>query len=61
MNEDRKKWRWWRIDLTGLTVCVGLTGLVYAMFETSSFHDELCALEKLSAAGVFGRIVYSDG
>ncbi len=35
--------------------------LVYAMFETSVFHDDLYAMEKLYAAGVFGRIVYSEG
>jgi predicted dehydrogenase len=36
-------------------------GLVYAMFETSVFHDDLYAMEKLQAADVFGRIVYSEG
>lgn len=35
--------------------------LVYAMFETSVFHDDLYAMEKLFAADVFGRIVYSEG
>ncbi|MBN1852420.1 MAG: Gfo/Idh/MocA family oxidoreductase [Pirellulales bacterium] len=35
--------------------------LVYAMFETSVFHDDLYAMEKLYAADVFGRIVYSEG
>ena len=36
-------------------------GLVYAMFETSVFHDDLYAMEKLYAADVFGHIVYSEG
>jgi predicted dehydrogenase len=36
-------------------------GLVYAMFETSVFHDDLYAMEKLHAADVFGHIVYSEG
>lgn len=36
-------------------------GLVYAMFETSVFHDDLYAMEKLYAANVFGRIVFSEG
>ena len=31
------------------------------MFETSCFHDDLYAMEKLFAADVFGRIVYSEG
>ena len=31
------------------------------MFETSFFHDDLYAMEKLFAADVFGRIVYSEG
>jgi len=36
-------------------------GLVYAMFETSSFRDDLYAMEKLHAASVFGNIVYCEG
>lgn len=36
-------------------------GLVYAMFETSVFHDDLYAMEKLYAAEVFGRVVYCEG
>jgi predicted dehydrogenase len=36
-------------------------GLVYAMFETSVFHDDLHAMERLYAADVFGRVVYSEG
>jgi predicted dehydrogenase len=44
-----------------LECCKKNKGLVYAMFETSCFHDDLFAMEKLFAADVFGRIVYSEG
>ena len=44
-----------------LECCRKNKGLVYAMFETSCFHDDIFAMEKLFAAGVFGRIVYSEG
>ncbi len=44
-----------------LECCRKNKGLVYAMFETSVFHDDLYAMSKLFAAGVFGRIVYSEG
>lgn len=44
-----------------LECCRRNRGLVYAMFETSVFHDDLFAMEKLYAAGVFGRIVYAEG
>ena len=36
-------------------------GLKYMMFETSAFRDDLYAMEKLYAAGVFGQIAYSEG
>lgn len=36
-------------------------GLKYAMFETSAYHDDLYAMEKIFAAGVFGKLVYSEG
>lgn len=49
-------------DAEKLLACVKKNrGLVYAMFETSVFHDDLYAMEKLYAADVFGRIVYSEG
>lgn len=41
--------------------CKKNQGLVYAMFETSTFRDDLYAMEKLYAADVFGRLVYSEG
>jgi len=44
-----------------LECCRKNGGLVYAMFETSVFHDDLHAMEKLFAAGVFGHVVYSEG
>ncbi|MDY0170329.1 MAG: Gfo/Idh/MocA family oxidoreductase [Thermoguttaceae bacterium] len=44
-----------------LECCKKNKGLVYAMFETSVFHDDLYAMEKLFAADVFGRLVYSEG
>ncbi len=49
-------------DAEKLLECVKRnSGLVYAMFETSVFRDDLCAMEKLYAADVFGHIVYSEG
>lgn len=44
-----------------LECCKKNKGLVYAMFETSTFHDDLYAMQKLFAAGVFGKLVYSEG
>ncbi len=44
-----------------LECCRKHQGLVYAMFETSVFHDDLYAMEKLYAADVFGHLVYSEG
>ncbi len=49
-------------DAEKLLACVRKnSGLVYAMFETSVFHDDLHAMRKLYAADVFGRLVYSEG
>jgi predicted dehydrogenase len=49
-------------DAERLLECVRKnSGLVYAMFETSVFHDDLYAMEKLYAANVFGNIVYCEG
>jgi len=44
-----------------LECCKKNRGLIYAMFETSVFHDDLYAMEKLYAANVFGHIVYAEG
>lgn len=49
-------------DAERLLQCVRKNkGLVYAMFETSVFHDDLFAMKQLYAADVFGHIVYSEG
>jgi len=49
-------------DAEKLLACVKKnSGLVYSMFETSVFHDDLYAMERLYAADVFGRLVYSEG
>ena len=49
-------------DAERLLECVKKnSGLVYAMFETSVFHDDLYAMEKLYSADVFGHIVYCEG
>ena len=49
-------------DAERLLECVKKnSGLVYAMFETSVFRDDLYAMEKLHAANVFGHIVYCEG
>lgn len=49
-------------DAERLLECVKKNrGLVYAMFETSVFHDDLYAMERLYAAKVFGNIVYCEG
>lgn len=49
-------------DAEKLLACVRKNrGLVYAMFETSVFHDDLYAMEKLYKADVFGQIVYAEG
>lgn len=36
-------------------------GLKYAMFETSVFHADLYAMERIYRGGGFGRIIYSEG
>ncbi len=49
-------------DAEKLLECVKKNrGLIYAMFETSVFHDDLYAMQQLYAADVFGHIVYSEG
>ena len=49
-------------DAERLLACVRKNkGLVYAMFETSVFHDDLYAMKKLYDADVFGHVVYSEG
>ena len=44
-----------------LECCKKHPDLKYAMFETSCFHEDLYAMEKIYAAGVFGKVIYSEG
>lgn len=44
-----------------LECCRKNRGLIYSMFETSVFHDDLYAMERIYAAGGFGKIIYSEG
>lgn len=44
-----------------LECCKKHPDLKYAMFETSCFHEDLYAMEKIYAAGVFGKLLYSEG
>lgn len=37
------------------------TGLVYMMFETSAYRDNLYAMRHIYQAGGFGKIIYSEG
>lgn len=37
------------------------SGLKYMMFETSCFHEDLFAMRKIYEAGLFGKIIYSEG
>src|ERR1041385_7033123 len=37
------------------------TGLKYMMFETSCFHEDLYAMRHIYDAGIFGKLVYSEG
>ncbi len=44
-----------------LECCKKHPDLKYAMFETSCFHEDLYAMEKIYNAGVFGKLLYSEG
>ncbi|MDD3585831.1 MAG: Gfo/Idh/MocA family oxidoreductase [Thermoguttaceae bacterium] len=49
-------------DAEKLLECVKKNrGLIYAMFETSMFHDDLYAMRRIYEAGGFGRVIYSEG
>ena len=48
-------------DADRLLETVKKTGLIYMMFETSMFHDDLYAMRKIYNAGGFGKLVYSEG
>ena len=44
-----------------LECCRKHPDLKYAMFETSCFHEDLYAMEKIYSADVFGKLIYSEG
>ena len=44
-----------------LIATVKKTGMLYAMFETSSFHEDNFAMHQIYKAGGFGKLIYSEG
>ena len=48
-------------DAQRLYDTVKSTGLKYMMFETSCFHEDLYAMRQIYDAGIFGKLVYSEG
>src|SRR5690242_18637615 len=44
-----------------LVAAVKRSGLKYMMFETSCFHEDLYAMRQIYRAGIFGKLVYSEG
>src|SRR6266850_2333479 len=48
-------------DAQRLYDTVKRTGLKYMMFETSCFHEDLYAMRQIYDAGIFGKLVYSEG
>ncbi len=48
-------------DADRLLEAVKVSGLKYAMFETSCFHEDCYAMREIYRAGGFGRVVYSEG
>ena len=48
-------------DADRLFEAVKETGLTYMMFETSAYRDDAYATRQLYKAGVFGKMVYSEG
>ncbi|MBN1589985.1 MAG: Gfo/Idh/MocA family oxidoreductase [Pirellulales bacterium] len=48
-------------DAEKLLETVRQTGLKYAMFETSYFRPDCCAMRAVYEAGGFGKLVYSEG
>lgn len=48
-------------DADELYEAVKQSGLTYMMFETSSFHADLYAMRQIYNAGIFGKIIYSEG
>src|SRR5580765_519566 len=48
-------------DADRLHQAVKASGLKYMMFETSYFHEDLCAMRQIYKAGSLGKLVYSEG
>ncbi|MBQ8285735.1 MAG: Gfo/Idh/MocA family oxidoreductase [Thermoguttaceae bacterium] len=48
-------------DADRLFDAVKTSGLTYAMFETSAYHDAVYASRKIYEAGGFGRMIYTEG
>jgi predicted dehydrogenase len=48
-------------DADNLLATVRSTGLKYMMFETSCFHEDLYAMRQIYSAGLFGKLLYSEG
>ena len=48
-------------DAEELFKAVRASGLVYMMFETSCFHEDLHAMRRIYQAGGLGKLVYSEG
>ncbi len=48
-------------DADRLIETVRSTGRTYMMFETSYFHEDLHAMRELYRAGIFGKLLYSEG
>ena len=44
-----------------LLEAVKKSGLIYMLFETSTFHDDLYAMRQIYRAGGFGKMLYSEG
>jgi Oxidoreductase family, NAD-binding Rossmann fold len=44
-----------------LYAAVKSSGLIYMLFETSCFHDDLYAMRQIYQAGGFGKMIYSEG
>jgi len=48
-------------DAETLLDTVKATGLKYMLMETSTFHDDTYAMREIYNAGLFGKMVYSEG
>ena len=48
-------------DAARLFDAVKTSGLTYAMFETSAYHDAVFASRQIYKAGGFGRMIYTEG